>query len=82
MQQCAWAEMHHIEAACLYQKSQLEDAEKAVRAAVLLEPTKENYLNTYGIIIAKSYCSGVRSYIWSSSQMTFRMSTITVVTSD
>ena len=48
------AEMHHIEAACLYQMGQLEEAEAAIRAAVLIEPIKENYLNTYGVILRKN----------------------------
>ena len=45
--------MHHIKAACLYQMGQLEEAEKAIRCAVLIEPSKENYLNTYGVILRK-----------------------------
>ena len=44
------AEMHHIEAACLYQMGQLEEAEAAIRVAVSIEPAKQNYLNTYGVI--------------------------------
>ena len=48
------AEMHHIEAACLYQMGQLQEAEKAIRSAVFLEPAKENYLNTYGVILRKN----------------------------
>ena len=58
------AEMHHIEAACLYQMGQLEDAEKAIRVAVSIEPTKENYLNTYGVILRKNNRTeqAVRSY--------------------
>jgi len=58
------AEMHHIEAACLYQMGQLEEAEKAVRSAVFLEPMKENYLNTYGVILRKNNRieHAVRSY--------------------
>ena len=35
------AEMHHIEAACFYQMNQLVEAEKAIRVAVFLEPTKK-----------------------------------------
>ena len=31
------AEMHHIEAACLYQMGQLDEAEKAIRMAVFFE---------------------------------------------
>ena len=58
------AEMHHIEAACLYQMSQLEEAETAIRAAVLIDPSKENYLNTYGVILRKNnrFEEAVRSY--------------------
>ena len=48
------AEMHHIEAACLYQLGDLKHAENAIRSAVLLEPTKVNYLNTYGVILRKN----------------------------
>ena len=33
--------MHHIEAACLYQMNQLDQAEKAIRLAVSLEPKKK-----------------------------------------
>ena len=58
------AEMHHIEAACLYQMGQLKEAEKAIRTAVFIEPTKENYLNTYGVILRKNkrLTQAVRSY--------------------
>ena len=58
------AEMHHIEAACLYQLDQLEEAETAIRAAVSIEPAKENYLNTYGVILRKNNRieEAVRSY--------------------
>ena len=58
------AEMHHIEAASLYQMDQLDEAEKAIRIAVLLEPAKENYLNTYGVILRKNNRieQAVRSY--------------------
>ena len=58
------AEMHHIEAACLYQMGQLEEAEKAIRHAVFIEPAKENYLNTYGVILRKNNRleQAVRSY--------------------
>ena len=58
------AEMHHIEAACLYQMGQLEEAETAIRAAVAIEPAKENYLNTYGVILRKNkrIAEAVRSY--------------------
>ena len=31
----------------------LQEAEKAIRKAVFIEPTKENYLNTYGVILRK-----------------------------
>ena len=58
------AEMHHIKAACLYQKEQLIEAEKAIRSAVFLEPKKENYLNTYGVILRKNNKieQAIRSY--------------------
>ena len=58
------AEMHHIEAACLYETGQLKQAEKAIRSAVSIEPTKENYLNTYGVILRKNNRieEAVRSY--------------------
>ena len=58
------AEMHHIEAACFYQMSRLDEAEKAIRSAVFLEPKKENYLNTYGVILRKNKRieQAVRSY--------------------
>ena len=58
------AEMHHIEAACLYQLGQLKKAEKAIRSAVLIQPKKENYLNTYGVILRKNKRieQAVRSY--------------------
>ena len=36
------AEMHHIEAACLYEMGELDEAEKAIRIAVSTEPA-ENY---------------------------------------
>ena len=56
--------MHRIEAACLYQMGQLEEAETAIRAAVAIEPAKENYLNTYGVILRKNkrIAEAVRSY--------------------
>tara|TARA_B100000674_G_scaffold18794_1_gene13307 strand:- start:7703 stop:9487 length:1785 start_codon:yes stop_codon:yes gene_type:complete len=58
------AEMHHIEAACLYQMGQLHEAEKSIREAISLEPAKENYLNTYGVILRKNnrFEQAVRSY--------------------
>ena len=58
------AEMHHIEAACLYQMGQLQQAEKAIRLAIFSEPNKENYLNTYGVILRKNNRieQAVRSY--------------------
>ena len=58
------AEMHHIEAASLYQMGQLEEAEKVVRRSIYLEPKKENYLNTYGVILRKNKRTeqAVRSY--------------------
>ena len=58
------AEMHHIEAASLYQMHQLDEAETAIRKAVSIEPTKENYLNTYGVILRKNNRveQAVRSY--------------------
>ena len=58
------AEMHHIEAASLYQMDKLVEAEKAIRAAVSIEPAKENYLNTYGVILRKNKRieEAVRSY--------------------
>jgi len=58
------AEMHHIEAACLYQMNQLKEAEEAIRSAVFLEPSKVNYLNTYGVILRKNKRieEAVRSY--------------------
>ena len=43
-----------ILAACLYQMEQLEDAEMAIRTAVSIEPSKESYLNTYGVILRKN----------------------------
>ena len=48
------AEMYHVEAACLYQMNQLQEAEEAIGEAVFIEPTKENYLNTYGVILRKN----------------------------
>ena len=45
--------MHHIEAACLYQIGKLQEAEKAIRLAYSMQPSKENYLNTYGVILRK-----------------------------
>ena len=58
------AEMHHLEAACLYQLGQLDEAEVAIRESVSIEPTKENYLNTYGVILRKNkrVAEAVRSY--------------------
>lgn len=58
------AEMHHIEAASLYQMGQLEEAEKAIRVAVFTEPKKESYLNTYGVILRKNnrINEAIRSY--------------------
>ena len=58
------AEMHHIEAACLYQIGDLEEAEIAIRSAVSIEPEKETYLNTYGVILRKNNRieQAVRSY--------------------
>ena len=55
--------MHHIEAACFYQMGHHQEAEK-IREAVLSEPTKENYLNTYGVILRKNNRveQAVRSY--------------------
>ena len=58
------AEMHHVEAACLYQMGELQAAEKAIRKAVCLQPTKPNYLNTYGVVLRKNKRieQAVRSY--------------------
>ena len=58
------AEMHHIVAASLYQMGQLQEAEKEIQTAVFLEPSKENYLNTYGVILRKNNRieQAVRSY--------------------
>ena len=58
------AEMHHIEAASFYQMGQFEEAEEAIRSAVVLEPSKENYLNTYGVILRKHERTeqAIRSY--------------------
>ena len=58
------AEMHHIVAACFYEIGKLEAAEKSIRSAVFIEPTKENYLNTYGVILRKNNRleQAVRSY--------------------
>ena len=58
------AEMHHIEAASLYQMGQLEEAERAIRMAVSIEPAKESYLNTYGVILRKNkrIKEAIRSY--------------------
>ena len=44
--------------------SNLEEAEKAIRSAVFIEPAKENYLNTYGVILRKNkrVVEAVRSY--------------------
>ena len=58
------AEMHHIEAACLYEMGELDEAEKAIRIAVSTEPAKENYLNTYGVILRKNkrVAEAVRAY--------------------
>ena len=56
--------MRHIEAACLYQMVKLDEAEKAIRQAIFIEPTKENYLNTYGVILRKNKRTeqAIRSY--------------------
>ena len=58
------AEMYHVEAACLYQMDRLQEAEEAIREAVFTDPTKENYLNTYGVILRKNnrFEQAVRSY--------------------
>ena len=58
------AEMYHIEAACLYQMNQLSEAEKSIRSAIFIAPEKENYLNTYGVILRKNNRveQAVRSY--------------------
>ena len=58
------AEMHHVLAACHYQMGQLQDAEKEIKEAVFLAPTKENYLNTYGVILRKNsrFEQAIRSY--------------------
>ena len=57
-------QMHHIEAASFYQMGQFEEAEEAIRSAVVLEPSKENYLNTYGVILRKHERTeqAIRSY--------------------
>jgi len=47
------AEMFHLEAACLHQLDQGEQAVEAVRRAIALEPTNASYLNTYGVILRK-----------------------------
>ena len=47
------AEMHHLEAACLYQTDQLADAEESIRQAIAIEPVNATYLNTYGVILRK-----------------------------
>ena len=56
--------MHHIEAACLYQMGHLHEAEQAIRSAVFIDPTKQNYFNTYGVILRKNNRieHAVRSY--------------------
>ena len=58
------AEMHHIEAACLYQTGSLDEAEIAIKMAVSIEPDKQNFLNTYGVILRKNnrIKEAVRSY--------------------
>ena len=58
------AEMHHIEAACHYQASRLEEAEEAIRRAIAIEPASATYLNTYGVILRKRERleEAVRSY--------------------
>ena len=47
------AEMFHLQAACLYQADQPEQARQAVRRAVALDPANASYLNTYGVILRK-----------------------------
>jgi tetratricopeptide (TPR) repeat protein len=47
------AEMHHLEAAVLHQLERREEAIRAVRAAIALEPANATYLNTYGVILRK-----------------------------
>ena len=56
--------MHHIKAACFYQMGRLDEAEKQIKNAVFIEPLKENYLNTYGVILRKNNRleQAVRSY--------------------
>ena len=58
------AEMHHIEAACNYQSSRLEEAEQAIRQAISIDPSSATYLNTYGVILRKRdrLDEAVRSY--------------------
>ena len=52
---------YHIEAACLYETGQLKQLKSNTSAK---EPTKENYLNTYGVILRKNNRieEAVRSY--------------------
>ena len=44
--------------------NQLDEAENVIKQAVLVEPTRENYLNTYGVILRKNNRieQAVRSY--------------------
>ena len=58
------AEMHHIEAACHYQNSRLEEAERAIRRSIAIAPSSATYLNTYGVILRKRerFEEAVRSY--------------------
>ena len=57
------AEMHHIEAACLYEMGELMRLKKDTNSR-LTEPAKENYLNTYGVILRKNkrVAEAVRAY--------------------
>ena len=58
------SEMLHVEAACRYQSSQLEEAEQAIRRAIAIDPASATYLNTYGVILRKRdrLEEAVRSY--------------------
>lgn len=58
------AEMHHIEAACLYQLTELQQSEQAARQAIRINPQNATYLNTYGVILRKRNRleQAVRSY--------------------
>ena len=58
------AEMHHIEAACFYKTSRLEEAEQAIRRAIAIDASSATYLNTYGVILRKRERleEAVRSY--------------------